>query len=237
MSDELSSGIYFHSRFKAYLMRLWVSVVSIFSITLLMPICLWYQTKYLTKYKVIDGKRCYFDGKIKVMYLLYLLFLVVFTGMAFLFYFLLKKSGIYLFTHAPSFIVTALFSMVTTFFMVTTQEIYIQKSTHFVDEVKGKSGFHFKFWKMILKIVLTKLINMISLGLLYPITVVIKADYTYKRGYYDNIDLTYHFSLKKLYPRWLLDILLTIFTLGLYFPHALNLIDVKCHKNVHLLNK
>lgn len=231
------SGIYFESRAKAYFMRLWTSVVTIFSLTLLFPLCYWYQSRYIINRKTVEGKKCYFDGKLKIMYLLYIGFLALDIGIIFLIYFLYKKAGIDAFENIPANIITALTMAITHFFVATIQEIYVQKHTHFVGEQYGKSGYYFKFWMMLFKTALTKITNTMFLGLLYPITHVINYRYSYKRGYYDDIKLDYKFSLKGLYPRWFLDLLLIVITLGLYIPAASNRLDERCQKHAHLLKE
>ena len=234
MNEDLISGIYFKSKRKAYLMRLWTTFLIPLSLTLLFPLCYWYQSKYIIERKKIDGKECYFTGKLWVMYLLYLFFLGSFIGLLFLFDFIFHKSGVSFFMNTPQVIITTLFGAIVHFLLVTVQDRYIQMCTHFKDEPKARSGFHMNVLLMILKIVVVKLINMVSLGLLQPIAQTMTYNYIYKRGYYDHIDLDYHFSLKKLYPRWFLDLFLAIITLGFYIPAVLNRLDRKCMTHAHI---
>ena len=68
------------------------------------------------------------------------------------------------------------------------------------------------------KYILTKIIAVMSVALLYPVTSRMSAFYDYKRGYIDDRRFQYKFSFKKMYPRYLLDLFLTAITVGLYFP-------------------
>ena len=218
-------------------MRLWTSWVTALSLTLLLPLCYWYQSRYIISRKVIDGKKCYFNGKLLFMYILYAIFLTVDIGIVLLIQFLYKKSGIPLFESIPANIISSVIVAITHFLLITIQEKYVQAHTHFVDEEMKKSGYRFNFFLLLVKNLLIKLLNTMLLGLLYPITRTILYSYNYKRGYYDEIDLTYKFSLKKLYPRWFLDWFLIIITLTFYLPAAENRLDEKCQRNAHLKAK
>jgi uncharacterized membrane protein YjgN (DUF898 family) len=105
-----------------------------------------------------------------------------------------------------------------TLFVSATLNRYDQKNTHFADVDHGNSGFEFHLSLWLGKHILTKIIAVMSVALLYPVTSRMSAFYDYKRGYIDDHRFQYKFSFKKMYPRYLLDLFLTAITVGPYFP-------------------
>ena len=87
---------------------------------------------------------------------------------------------------------------------------------------------------MLVKSLVVKLINTFSFGLLYPLSESLKYYYDYHRCYIDGYHFDYKFSIKKLYPRWFLDLLLIIVTFGFYMFAATLRIEERNVTFIHI---
>lgn len=212
------SELRIEDRTKAYLVMLWTFWATVFSFSLAFPLCYWYRTRYFTPKKYIDGRRLRFEGKLIKMYIFYAIGLAITIGTIFLIDFLIKtyikNSGIP--SNIVSRVVNIIYTIVITFFIGVQEKRIVQQGTHFEDEVDKKSGFDMHFFLMLIKSLVVKLINTFSFGLLYPLSESLKYYYDYHRCYIDGYHFDYKFSIKKLYPRWLLDLLLIVVTFGFY---------------------
>ena len=110
----------------------------------------------------------------------------------------------------------------------------VQQATHFEGEKEKKSGFDSHIFLLFFKVILVKIVNTISAGLLFPISESLKYFYDYNRCYIDGYHFTYKFSIKKLYPRWFLDFLLSIITFGFYLPAATLRIEERNQTFIHI---
>ena len=87
---------------------------------------------------------------------------------------------------------------------------------------------------MVLRKILLKVLSLFTLGLLMPLQICLETYYEYHRGYISGHRFSYRLSLKKLYPRWFLDLFLSIITFGFYFFAALNRLEERNMGFVHI---
>lgn len=230
------SRLVIESKVKAYLVVLWTFWVAVFSFSLAYPLCYWYRAKYFIPKKYIDGRRLKFEGKLLKMYVYYSIGLALTIGMILLINFLIttyvKNLGIP--SNILSRIVSSLYALTVSLFIVVHEKRIVQQGTHFEDEVDKKSGFDNHFFLMLLKTLLVSVINTSTIGLLYPISESLRYYYDYHRCYIDGYHFSYKFSLGKLYPRWFLDYLLTIVTFGFYLFAATLRIEARNQTFVHI---
>lgn len=230
------SELKIEDRKKAYLVMLWTFWASIFSFSLAYPVCYWYLSKYFIPKKYIDGRRLRFDGSLLKMYIFYSIGLSIVIGLFFLIHFLVT-TYINNFNISPkviSYIINGILTLAVSFFIVVQEKRIVQQGTHFEDEVDKKSGFDTRIFLLFFKIIIVKIINAVSAGLLYPISTSLNYFYDYNRCYIDGYHFTYKFSIRKLYPRWFLDLLLSIVTFGFYLPAATLRIEERNQTFVHI---
>ena len=228
------SELRLENRRKAYLVTLssfWLSILSVF---LLYPICLWYKTKYFTNRKYIDGKKLVFEGEAIDMYLIFTIGLAIATFLSVGLRFALTSFFPNIPVDKATEIPNSLFSLLISFFVVLQERRYIQKNIHFEGEEEKKSGFTVNIFWMVLRKILLKVLSLFTLGLLMPLQICLETYYEYHRGYISGHRFSYRLSLKKLYPRWFLDLFLSIITFGFYFFAALNRLEERNMGFVHI---
>lgn len=186
------------------------------SIGLLYPLANWLIARYFVSRKYIDGRRLKYTGK------LWLCFIIIYIGLALLFvslYFIQAGLKYYNLTNSiPHQLLNVIPGTLVTLFIKIGINKYNQVCTHFVDEEGKESGFEIHVWLLLGKYILTKIIEVVSLWILYPLSTRLSTLYDYRRGYIDGYHFIYPFSMKQMYPRHLLDLLLAVVTFGFYFP-------------------
>lgn len=219
----------------AYFIILGAFFISLFSLLLLYPISQWIFSHYFVSRKYIDGKKLIYKGKLGTLFIITYIGLACVIACVVVIELVLKHTG--LIESVPHQLLNAIPGLLGSFFIKVQINKYNQKSTHF-DGKEGKgSGFKFHIFLFLGKYALTKIIEVVSIWLLYPITSRLSTLYDYRRGYIDNCYFSYNFSLKKTYPRYLVDVLLLIVTLGFYFPLLIIRRMSSDQEFVHFLNK
>lgn len=230
------SELRIEDRKKTYLVMLWTFLASVFSFTLAYPVCYWYRCKYFIPKKYIDGRKLRFDGNLPKMYIFYIIGLSIVIGMFFLIYFLVTTyiSNLNISPKVISYIVNGVVALSISLFIVIQEKRIVQQGIHFEDEEDKKSGFDIHIFLMLYKSILVKIISAFSACLLYPISESLEYFYDYNRCYIDGYHFTYKFSIRKLYPRWFLDLFLSIITFGFYLPAATLRIEERNQTFVHI---
>lgn len=213
---EKESCLKIENKVNAYFTLLGAYLIAIFSLLLMFPISNWMISRYFIPRKFIDSRKLVYKGKLWVIFIIGYIGLSLVIGCIILIEFLLKRFG--LFESIPYQLLNAIPGVLGSFFITIHVNKYNQKSTHFVDEEDKKSNFEFHIFLFLGKYVVTKVIQTFSLWILYPVSSRLSVLYDYKRGYIDGYFFTYKFTLKKIYPGFLLDLLLLVVTFGLYFP-------------------
>lgn len=216
MNEEKQSYLLLEDKKEAYLVYLSAIIISFLSILLLIPLGYWIVSSYFIPRKYIDNRQLKYTGKLSHCFIIFYIGVAIMAVWAIVYELILKQNG--LIDSIPHQLINTVPGVIGTLFISVQLNRYNQKNTHFVDENDGKSGFIFLLPLLIGKHILTKIISVISVGLLHPITTRIAAYTDYERGYIDGYRFKYEFSLKKMYPRYLLDLLLSILTIGFYFP-------------------
>ena len=219
MGLEKQSYLRIDNKKEAYFTLLGATAITIFSLGVLSPISFWLLHRYIVPRKFINNRRLSFNAKLWVYCLIFYIGLVLIIGCVFLIEFILQTY--HLKESIPHQFINAIPSLLVSLFINIWMNRYTQVNTHFVDVKDGKSGFKFHIWLFLGKYVLTKTLKIVSIGLLYPLSTRMSCLYDYKRCYIDGYHFKYHFSLKKMYPRWLLDLLFSVITIGFYLPIAL----------------
>ena len=219
MKEVKCSYYQLENKRKAYFVILGTGLLSILSLGALIPLGNYLFNRYFIPRKYIDNRQLTYKGR---LWVLFVIFYVVLIGLLLCVFFLQIILNHYNLATSGAFqTLNAIPATLGAIIIQAQTNKYNQKSTHFIDEKGKKSGFHFKLFYFLGKYVLTKIINYASLALLYPLSTRLSVFYDYKRGYIDGYYFTYHFSMRKTYPRYLLDLLLCIITLGLYIPMLL----------------
>ena len=216
MEKEKSSRLLLEDGKAAYLLYLTATLLSVFTLSLLYPFARWGISSYFVPRKYIDGRQLKYTGKLWACFLIYYAGLASVLVCVIIIETILRSTN--LLNSIPHQSLNAIPGLLGTLFVSVMLNRYDQKNTHFADVDHGNSGFKFHLSLWLGKHVLTKIIAVMSVALLYPVTSRMSAFYDYKRGYIDDRRFQYKFSFKKMYPRYLLDLFLTAITVGLYFP-------------------
>ena len=219
---------------KAYFIKLGTGLMAILSLTLLYPLAFYLDTKYFTKRKYIDGKQLEFRGNVWDIYVIYLIGTFTTLALLSLINRLYYDYGMTLLASWWPRISSAITVGLIGFLITVQENKYVQQNAHFANQEQSESGYEVHVFWMIGKLTIVKILQVLSAGLLFPITMRIEYLYNYQRGYIDNTHFTYKFSLKKMYPRWFLDFFLIYISLGLYAPMAIIRIDKNCQTFVHI---
>ena len=217
--EEVKSSYYkIEDTRKAYFVILGTGLMSIFTLGLLFPLANYLFNRYFITRKYIDNRQLAYKAKLWLLFIIFyigvaLLFLCIYLIQVILNHYNLSES-------IPHQLLNAIPGVLGSIFIQVQINKYNQMSTHFVDEEGKKSEFKFRLLYFLGKYALTKIIKVVSLALLYPISTRLSTLYDYKRGYIDGYRFSYRFSMKNMYPRYLLDLLLCIITLALYVPKA-----------------
>ena len=206
---------------KGYLLNLFTFVGTVFSLSLLYPVVYYFSERWKLSATYIDGKRLTFEGKLWHCYGIYLSGLVFAALSATVITFLASLVGKYL-PQFPSEWVSLGASAATTavnaYFLTKRLLRWKKKHTHFADETHGESGLRHNLFRCALVSVLNTVLSVLTLGIVYPLTYRLKYGYYTNSSIIDGKKLVFRGKLSALYGRWVLWILLTIATLGLYLP-------------------
>ena len=216
MEKEKKSYLLLEDRKEAYLIYLSAILISFLSLLLLIPLAYWIISSYFIPRKYIDDRQLKYTGKISRCFIIFYIGIILMAAWVVIYELVLKQNG--LINSIPHQLLNAVPGVIGSLCISLQLNRYNQKNTHFADENDGKSGFIFYLSLLLGKHVLSKIISVFSLGLLHPITTRISAYADYERGYIDGYRFKYDFSLKQMYPRYLLDLLLSIVTIGFYYP-------------------
>lgn len=216
MSEEKQSYLLLEDKKEAYLVYLSAILISFLSLLLLIPLGYWIVSSYFIPRKYIDNRQLKYTGILSRCFIIFYIGVILMAAWVVIYELLLKQNG--LINSIPHQLLNAVPGVIASLCISVQLNRYNQKNTHFADENDGKSGFIFYLALLVGKHILAKIISAISVGLLYPITTRISTYADYERGYIDGYRCDYEFTLKKMYPRYLLDLLLSIVTIGFYYP-------------------
>ncbi len=219
MEKKKQSYLKIEERGNAYLVLLWTILATIFTGGLLFPLAIWYINKYFIPKKYIDDRQLSYNGKLIIYFLIIYVGAMLVLICVWTIELVLKHYN--LIDNVPAQLLNAIPGLLGTLLINIHISRYTQQSTHFADTKDQKSGFKFKLWLFLGKYILTKIIAVGTAWLLYPISSRLSVMYDYKRGYIDGYVFSYKFSFRKMYPRYLLDVLLFIITIGFYLPALL----------------
>ena len=212
----------------AYFYSLAYFLVIIFSLTFAFPVAFMRYHGWLTKNTKMNGRKLVFDGRTKSLYIIYItgvifgtLTYVFFTFITAFIAVLLDKNGYG--TVLFKSLVFKFYRIVPTLFFVLfiTSRFYKYRAlhTHFEDTIDGKSGIRLELIKIILSSVIFKIIIVLINVVGYPFAMNIRERFLISRKYIDDNDLTFKGSLGRICLTWYLGLLLTVLTLGFYFPY------------------
>lgn len=193
--EEKQSFYRIENRRKAYFVILGTGALTIFTVGLLFPLANYIYNQYFLKRKYIDNHQLIYKGKLSHLFIMfYIALLILFLSLcpiqAILNHYNLTNS-------LPHQLINAIPTLLATILLQAQINKYNQKNTHFATEEGKKSGFKFKLFYFLGKYVLTKIISVVSLAVLYPLSTRLSTLYDYKRGYIDGHHFTYRFNMKK----------------------------------------
>ena len=201
---------------RTYLILLGCGLMTIFTVFLLFPLASYIVSKHTITRKYIDGRQLTYTGKVGKIFLIFYVGLAALVLCVLAIEILLRSFN--LLNSIPHQTLNSIPGILAGFFIRVVLNRYNQKNTHFVDVKDGVSGFKFHIWLFLGKYVVTRLVKIISIWFLFPLSSRMSTYYDYRRGYIDGYHFTYKFSLRKMYPKYLLDLLLTVVTIFFYAP-------------------
>lgn len=209
------------NRGKMYWYMLSGFLYSVLTLGFLSPLAEYTVTNYKINSTYIDGKKLKFTGTAKGMmgasYKWFLISIAIIVVVNFVIQLINNKI------HLPFSIGTSsVISIVTAVIYKRNINLYIMKHTHFEDtkEKQYNSYYTFNFWQMVRNLVLTYIINIFSVLTLYGVTSTINDRYNSLRKVIDDTRFTYHSRKWKNFWIWLLNLILSIMTFGLFLPMA-----------------
>lgn len=206
---------------KGYLLNLFTFAGTVFSLSLLYPVVYFFSERWKLSVTYIDGKRLTFEGKLWHCYGIYLSGLILAALSATLITFFASLVGRY-FPQFPSewasLGASAATTAVNAYFLTKRLLRWKKKHTHFADEIPSESGLRHNLFRCALVSVLNTVLSVLTLGIVYPLTYRLKYGYYTNSSIIDGERLVFRGKLSSLYGKWVLWILLTIATLGLYLP-------------------
>lgn len=211
----------FNLSFKKYLLFEMLSfIVSLLSLSLLSPLIFYYRYKKEAEATIINGKQLKFIGKIYEAYIRYILWVTI-TAIIIVSYQYISTLIIEnLHQPLPSPIYYLVTSTVITFlsgvFIKSSFRRWKYKSTIIDNE---KSFYKGSMLWVIISSTLRKILNIISIGLFYPLIKEISYQYEIRGVVISSRKLLSRNISKELYKTWFKNLLWLILSLGIYLPY------------------
>lgn len=184
-----SQSFYDDNIWKYAFFQLLIFLMGLLSATLLSPLAVYLSSKRRVKHMVISGHRLKFDGKLHQIYGHYALWIILSVLTLFIF----------------------------TFFISTYTRKWVTKHTYFEDEyIEGTSSYTGDGLESLYVNIVTIIVKVFTLGILGPRANVVHEEMITKRNVISNHRLLYIGGFDGVLRFGLLNIALTIFTLGLY---------------------
>lgn len=193
--------------------------LNFFSLGLCTPLLLYIKYKRQAEATIIDQKKICFKGTLRGIYIRYLIWYAI-TALVVAAYQWLLALFLTHVENAPRIIIHFLSSVVVTFFSTFFIRASFRKwkyqSTVFLEEEKN-SGYQGNIFRLMIYQVAIQGLNVISVGLFYPATKMLRLHYEYRgiilSSYRLQMDIK-KFLMKK---RWLIHLLFIFLSLGLYW--------------------
>ena len=221
------------NKITAYFIVLISFILVFMSLGILYPFCYHIYSKYFINHTYIDNKRLEYTGTKKGMFLTFIIYYIIAIIVLFGIEYLLKVFEMF---HIISVNVTmaAIYAFLFSFFVQRKMKIYAQKHTHFFQSMNKDSYYSFHFFKMIIAKVLIKIISLITVYILYPLSCSIEEKYDSDRKVIDGKKFTYHPKYRKYIFRWILDIVLVFVTLFIYLPMVIVRVKIYLAQFIHI---
>lgn len=194
--------------------------ISLFSLGLCTPLLLYFKYKRQAEATKIDQKQVCFKGTLSGIYFRYMIWYIVTAIILSLYQWLLTIVLTQL-ENVPRIIIHFLTSIVVTFFSTFFIRAAFRKwkyrSTFFLHEEQKESSYHGNIFYLMLYQIAIQILNIISVGLFYPATKMLRLHYEYRGIYLSSHRL--QIDIQKLLTRkeWLLRLLFIFITFGLYW--------------------
>ncbi len=209
--------------FKYFLLFEMLSIIiSVLSLGLLTPLVLYYRYKKETESTIISGKKLVFKGKLIDAYKRYFLWMIITSLIIISYQYIISLLVNNLKKTLPPAIDTIITSTVITFL----SSVFIKSSFRrwkYKSIIIDNQESYYK-GNMILVIItsiIRKVLNIISIGIFYPLIKEISYKYEIRGVIISLRKLTCKTISKELYKTWFINLLWLILTLGLYFPYMI----------------
>lgn len=194
--------------------------LNIFSLGLCTPLLLYIKYKRQAEATKIDQKKICFKGTLRGIYMRYLIWYGI-TALVVAAYQWLLAIFLAHIGNAPRIVIHFLSSVLVTFFSTFFIRASFRKwkyqSTFFLGEEEKSSGYQGNIFHLMMYQVAIQGLNVISVGLFYPATKMLRLHYEYRgiflSSYRLQIDIK-RFLMKK---RWVIHLLFIFLTFGLYW--------------------
>lgn len=230
---------FYDLNFKKYaLIELLSFIVSVVSLTLLRPLILFYQYKIEAESTYIEGKQLKFKGKLIELYIIYFVWLVITIIIVDIYQYvsvlLLKEIKFDLSYPIYYLITTSMITFLSATFIKGAFRRWKYRSTYHINEKLYYKG-HI-IW-LIITTFIRKILNILSVGIFYPLIKDINFRYEVNRIQIGNRKLEYQSCYKKINKLWFKNILKIIFTLGIYIIFIQYLIKKELIESITIKEK
>ncbi len=195
-------------------------LISVFSLSLLTPLVLYYRYKKETEATIIDGQKLIFKGRLIEAYKRYFLWLII-TIIIILIYqyisaLLINNYARYLSLELYSLLTSSIITFLSSVFIKSSFRRWKYKSIRIDNEESYYKG------NMLLVVVtsaIRKILNIISIGIFYPLIKEISYKYEIRGVVISSRKLVCKRISKELYKTWFINLLWLLLSLGLYLPY------------------
>ncbi len=194
--------------------------VNFFSLGLCMPLLRYIKYKRQAEATIIDQKKICFTGTLKDIYIRYLIwyFITALVLAAYQWFLTILLVNI---ENLPRILIHFLSSVLVTFFSTFFIRVAFRKwkyqSTSFLGEEEKISKYRGNMFYLMIYQIAIQILNVISVGLFYPATKMLRLHYEYRgiilSSHQLQIDIK-KFLTKK---RWIVHLLFIFLTLGFYW--------------------